>query len=549
MITIIPLSKLILSDLNVRKTERDADIESLAADILARGLKQNLVVVAIDESDTFEVVAGGRRYQALQMLADDGALQMDHPVACMIEPRSEGVETSLSENLHRVAMNPADEFEAFRTIIDQQGGASAESIAYCAKRFGVTEAHVKGRLRLAGLSVTVLAALRTGDITLGSALAYASVDNPDLQAKVFAQQAKSKYQPHDPRTVRSAMQEKTYCVEDPLVKFIGFDAYKGRGGRTDIDLFTTDATERLIDTALVEDMVREAFDAQKAKLAKKLGLDSLVYAASCYTAKAPDGFKSVWLGYDQADRKAKLKTLKGEHGTVYGSAYIEDDGKLAIGNHAFVLHVEEPETERPPAKSEEDWAAERAERAREEHILLEAIRIAIPKCEGTSWEGRVFLPQALSWVRYDETTDSNLIVEVKISVPVADIEASRDAAVIAYDAAVARREAEREEKARCDAEMAAANAERDKALLASPPAVVEIEEYDSLLFRWDDGSYADVREADGQDEHEFDCAFACLEELLDQSTVARTWATIEAYEADRTEWAEDTEVAEEPVAA
>ena len=64
----IPLHQLVASNANVRRTERKADVEALAASILAHGLLQNLSVQPHGEN-RFEVVAGGRRHAALKALA------------------------------------------------------------------------------------------------------------------------------------------------------------------------------------------------------------------------------------------------------------------------------------------------------------------------------------------------------------------------------------------------------------------------------------------------------------------------------------------------
>jgi ParB family chromosome partitioning protein len=58
----IPLSKLVPSPANVRRVK--TGIEGLAASIEAHGLLQNLQVRPAN-GDTFEVLAGGRRYDAL----------------------------------------------------------------------------------------------------------------------------------------------------------------------------------------------------------------------------------------------------------------------------------------------------------------------------------------------------------------------------------------------------------------------------------------------------------------------------------------------------
>src|SRR5258708_13554958 len=69
----IPLNKLVRSEHNVRKTGGES-IEDLAASILAHGLLHNLTVVEQrnhkgSSSGKYEVVAGGRRYAALQRLS------------------------------------------------------------------------------------------------------------------------------------------------------------------------------------------------------------------------------------------------------------------------------------------------------------------------------------------------------------------------------------------------------------------------------------------------------------------------------------------------
>ena len=111
MIRTIPLAKLVPSPRNVRRAiDVQADLE-LKADIAARGLLQNLVVTqAKKPRGCFAVEAGERRRRALQSLADDGALALDHEVACLVvDSVADGHEASLDENFQRLAMNPADE--------------------------------------------------------------------------------------------------------------------------------------------------------------------------------------------------------------------------------------------------------------------------------------------------------------------------------------------------------------------------------------------------------------------------------------------------------
>ena len=145
LVRTILLDKLIMSSINVRKTPPSAAEEAeLKASIRARGLKQNLIVhSAADANGTYAVIAGGRRLKALQELSAEGVIAADYRVPCLIEQPELAVEVSLMENTIRSAMHPADEFVAMAALIDT--GKSIEAIA---TRFGVSEKHVRQRLRL-----------------------------------------------------------------------------------------------------------------------------------------------------------------------------------------------------------------------------------------------------------------------------------------------------------------------------------------------------------------------------------------------------------------
>ena len=67
---------------------------------------------------THAVVAGGRRWRALQRLIEQRRITPDYPVPCLIVSYERAVQISLAENSGREPMHPADEFEAFRQLID-----------------------------------------------------------------------------------------------------------------------------------------------------------------------------------------------------------------------------------------------------------------------------------------------------------------------------------------------------------------------------------------------------------------------------------------------
>ena len=157
----IPLSKLLAWEGNVRQTEPDKNIDELAASIASHGLLQSLVVKK-DKRGKYAVIAGRRRLLALKSLASEGRIESDLSIPCaLIGGDADATEISLVENVQREAMHPADEFEAFKALIDK-----GTPVADIAARFGVTETVVQKRLKLAKVSPVLIAAYRAGEMTL-----------------------------------------------------------------------------------------------------------------------------------------------------------------------------------------------------------------------------------------------------------------------------------------------------------------------------------------------------------------------------------------------
>ncbi len=86
----IPFNKLVLSESNVRRVKAGISIEDLAEDVGRRGLLQGLNVRPIldangQETDMWEVPAGGRRYRALELLVKQKRLAKTAPIPCLPE--------------------------------------------------------------------------------------------------------------------------------------------------------------------------------------------------------------------------------------------------------------------------------------------------------------------------------------------------------------------------------------------------------------------------------------------------------------------------------
>ena len=263
----IPLNKLVLSPRNVRRHSDPAADSELKASIASLGLLQNLIVRPCTKGK-FEVEAGERRRTALVALVAEKLLPKDYEVTCLVlGATAEGaVETSLAENFHRLAMNPADEAQAFAAL--SEGGASAEDVA---RRFGLTIRFVEGRLRLARLAPLVFEALASGEITLDIAKAYGATSDQEIQARVF-EQVSSAYYASNPDSIRRMVLSGTVRGSDPRARLVGRDAYLAAGGRIERELFDDEDNEAWADVALLEELAIAKMDEQAKALAAEQGL-------------------------------------------------------------------------------------------------------------------------------------------------------------------------------------------------------------------------------------------------------------------------------------
>jgi ParB family transcriptional regulator, chromosome partitioning protein len=314
----IPLSQLTPCPANVRKTGRKTGIEGLAASIIAHGLLQNLQVrPATDES--FEVVAGGRRFDALKLLAKQKKIAPDYPVPCDVRDGTNATEISLAENEMREAMHPADQFEAFRKLADE--GKGEEEIA---ARFGVTPQVVRQRLKLAVVSPKLIAAYRKENMTLDCLMAFTVSDDHKQQEKVWA--SLPDYARESPRRIRDALTEKHVPASSKLARFVGIEAYASAGGAVLRDLFD-DGNAWLTDPALLDKLAAEKLE-QAAETVRNEGWK--------WVEIMPDLDWESTKGYGRAQSGRLPPSAEQQQ---------EIDKLIAEGNAIIAEHGEEPEDE------------------------------------------------------------------------------------------------------------------------------------------------------------------------------------------------------------
>lgn len=227
---VIGLDDLYLSPLNPRQSHDEASIALLADSLVTCGLMQNLGGYR-DGEGRVGIVFGGRRLAALRIAVARRPDLAHVPVA--LAPDEETARLwAESENIAREALAPVDEIRAYGRMRD-----SGATVAQIAQAFGVTEAHVYRRVKLADLPPFVLDALAAGKIGLGIASAFTVSQDTELSQQVLARVLSSSWALSE-HEVRKMLQPEAVGLTDRRVRFVGEEAYVAAGGHLTRDLFS-----------------------------------------------------------------------------------------------------------------------------------------------------------------------------------------------------------------------------------------------------------------------------------------------------------------------
>jgi ParB family chromosome partitioning protein len=143
----IHIANLTVSAANMRGKGK-VDIANILASVRVRGVLVPLLVRPNGSPDTFEIVAGKRRYHAALAVADENGGECE-PLPCAVLDDADdaaALEASLIENVARLDPDEVTRWETFTRLVKE--GRSPEDIALT---FGLTELQVKRTLALGNL--------------------------------------------------------------------------------------------------------------------------------------------------------------------------------------------------------------------------------------------------------------------------------------------------------------------------------------------------------------------------------------------------------------
>jgi len=157
-----------------RKTFGAEDLNDLANSIREKGVLQPILVRPTAQPNSFEIVAGERRWRAAQM-----AKLHDVPVVVREMSDGESLELAIIENVQRADLNAIEEAGAYQELIDKFGYTQDR----LSQEVGKSRSHVANTLRLLKLPETVKALIRDGKLTAGHARTLIGLADPEARAK------------------------------------------------------------------------------------------------------------------------------------------------------------------------------------------------------------------------------------------------------------------------------------------------------------------------------------------------------------------------------
>jgi len=242
-----------------RKRFDETKLQELADSIKKNGILEPLIVRKVEQG--YEIVVGERRWRAAQK-----AGLREVPVLVKEVEGREALEISLIENLQRENLNPIEEAEGYRRLIEEFDINQEE----LGTRVGKDRTTVTNTLRLLKLPSEVIEHLIQNHITSGHARAILSLEAKDRQKELCARiiqkglsvreaealakrwAGKSKSSPRSESRKEEAASQ-VNALQDALRRRLATKVQiiqKGKKGKIEIEYYSYEDLERIVEAVL-----------------------------------------------------------------------------------------------------------------------------------------------------------------------------------------------------------------------------------------------------------------------------------------------------------
>ena len=245
------ISSIIRNKFQPRKNFDKESLEELTNSIKERGMIQPIVVRrSEDQDEKYEIVAGERRWQAAQ-----NAGLHEVPAIIIKADNLKSLEFAIIENVQRKDLNPIEEAEGYKRLIDDYR-YDHEKVA---KFIGKSRAHISNCLRLLSLPKEVIELIVEEKISQGHAKILVGLENALLLAKKVISKKLSVRQTEN--LVRLIKSKKNYStkrkdsnilsIEEELSNKIGMRVFvnnkRNNTGTISVEYKAVDQLDRLVE--------------------------------------------------------------------------------------------------------------------------------------------------------------------------------------------------------------------------------------------------------------------------------------------------------------
>ena len=174
-VTTLPIEQIKPNPHQPRKIFAQEQLDELANSIRDKGVLQPILVRPITgQADLYQIVAGERRWRASQ-----AARLTEVPVVIREMDDAEVFEVAIIENVQRADLNPIEEAEAYKQLMEQ----FARTQDMVAGIVGKSRSHVANTIRLLQLPDGVIDYVRDGRLSAGHARALVTAPDPAALAE------------------------------------------------------------------------------------------------------------------------------------------------------------------------------------------------------------------------------------------------------------------------------------------------------------------------------------------------------------------------------
>jgi ParB family chromosome partitioning protein len=166
----IDIDQLDPTDTQPRKYFNETKLNELAQSIKTNGIIQP--IVARRNGERFQIIAGERRWRAAQIAGL-------RKIPCIIKeiPEENVLELSLIENIQREELNPIEEANAYKKLLEKLDVTQEE----VARRVGKDRSSIANSLRLLRLPIELQKMVEEDKLSMGHARALLSINSADQQ--------------------------------------------------------------------------------------------------------------------------------------------------------------------------------------------------------------------------------------------------------------------------------------------------------------------------------------------------------------------------------